>query len=139
MNKSPSRIFLCLPVMALLACSGCANLAKNAYTGAVTVPIAVEAARVAYIQHANICNCVHSNEYLKVQGYFQSYQAAAASLEAAVGPYGTNEVPNSVVLQALTDAALSTAGDYISIITQLIPPPEAAKLKTKVPKAVKIQ
>jgi len=128
-----------IAAIALAACVGCGTTATNSFNVVVTVPIAVELAREVYLNHVNTCHCVHQSEYNIAMAAYSAYQRANQAASDTVASYGTNAVPNDVALQALTAAAEASAGDFINLVTATIPAADAANLKAKVPKTIKLK
>jgi glycerol-3-phosphate O-acyltransferase len=114
--------------------AGCASVERNAYIATGSATTAVELARQAYIDHANTCHCVTESEFDRVRTVYEKYQLAAKAMQTAITEYKRADAPNRSALEAAIAIASASAADVITLVQSLLPPPEAEKLKTKLPK-----
>ena len=127
-----NRIFnavltLCGVMMAVTLIS-CASFEKNAYISLGGTTTAVEIARQAYINYANNCLCVTSNQFRRVQNAYESYQTAAALTQQAIVNFKSAATPNENALKAALDGSAAETSNLLAVITSALPTNETARL-----------
>ena len=131
------RLALTLALAAFVC--GCATTEHGAYITVGGLTTAVELSRQAYIQHANTCKCVPQSEFNKLEGYYEKYQQAAKMAQDAITAYKSATVPDKASLNSVLLLTSEAANLVLTDILATLPAPQGNKLKSQLPKNVKVK
>lgn len=107
-----------LAVVMVVAATGCASTNNIAQKTLATISITAEAGRAAYVEYANECGCVTSNDFQKVEIEYAHYQAAMAAAQKAETAANANA--SDSVFQRAYAAVAASAADFAKLISDII-------------------
>jgi len=118
----------------LVACATTASIERGAYITVGSATTAVELARQGYINHANECLCVQSNEFLRVQNAYEEYQRGAELAGQLIVAYKQSTTPNPMTLESALTALSDNSSNLVTMIIELLPGKDGAKVQRQIGK-----
>jgi hypothetical protein len=91
-------------------------------------------ARQGYINHANECLCVQSNEFLRVQNAYEEYQRGAELAGQLIVAYKQSTTPNPMTLESALTALSDNSSNLVTMIIELLPGKDGAKVQRQIGK-----
>jgi len=132
--RMPAIVAVSLATAFVCGCATTASIERGAYITVGSATTAVELARQGYINHANECLCVQSNEFLRVQNAYEEYQRGAELAGQLIVAYKQSTTPNPMTLESALTALSDNSSNLVTMIIELLPGKDGAKVQRQIGK-----